>query len=151
MNRLSLVLHAQRLPLARRAARGFTLLEMLVVIALIALLATVVGTKVIGVFGTQKTKIAQVQIQELDKNLNIFKLDVGRYPTTAEGLQALVTKPASASGWNGPYMSSIPLDPWNNPYRYASPGPNGGVEILSLGGDNNPGGEGENADVRNAP
>jgi general secretion pathway protein G len=151
MNRLS-VWRAQRPSFARRAARGFTLLEMLVVIALIALLATVVGGRVMGIFGGQKTKIASVQVQSLEQKLDIFKLDTGRYPTAAEGLQALVTKPASVSGWNGPYIPAVQLtDPWGNPYRYSNPGPNGGIEILSLGGDNAPGGEGENADVRNAP
>ena len=100
--------------------------------------------------GGAKSKTAGIQIADLDKALEIFKLDVGRYPTNAEGLQALVAKPASAGGWNGPYLKGgLPADPWGNAYRYANPGPGGGIEILSLGADNAPGGEGENADVRN--
>ncbi len=135
---------------AARIARGFTLIEMLVVIAIIALLAGLVGPAVMDRLGGAKTKTAAIQIADLDKALEIFKLDVGRYPTNAEGLQALVAKPASANGWNGPYLKGgLPADPWGNPYHYANPGPNGGLEILSLGADNAPGGEGENVDVRN--
>jgi general secretion pathway protein G len=122
---------------------------MLVVIAIIALLAGLVGPAVMDRLGGAKTKTAGIQIADLDKALEIFKLDVGRYPTNAEGLQAL-SPPASANGWNGPYLKGgLPADPWGNPYHYANPGPNGGLEILSLGADNAPGGEGENVDVRN--
>ena len=135
---------------AARAARGFTLIEMLVVIAIIALLAGLVGPAVMDRLGGAKSKTAGIQIADLDKALEIFKLDVGRYPSNAEGLQALVGKPASAGGWNGPYLKGgLPTGPWGNPYRYANPGPGGGIEILSLGADNAPGGEGENADVQN--
>lgn len=137
-------------PLMARAARGFTLIEMLVVIAIIALLAGLVGPAVMDRLGGAKSKTAGIQIADLDKALELFKLDVGRYPTNAEGLQALVAKPAAANGWNGPYLKGgLPADPWGNAYRYANPGPGGGIEILSLGADNAPGGEGENADVRN--
>ena len=136
--------------LRQRRARGFTLIEMLVVIAIIALLAGLVGPAVMDRLGGAKSKTAGIQIADLDKALEIFKLDVGRYPSNAEGLQALVAKPASAGGWNGPYLKGgLPTDPWGNAYRYANPGPGGGIEILSLGADNAPGGEGENADVRN--
>ena len=110
------------------------------------------GPRVLGQLGGAKSKTAVVQIADLDKSLELFKLDVGRYPTTAEGLQALVKQPGSIAGWNGPYLKgALPNDPWGNAYRYTSPVANGGFEIVSLGADNAPGGEGENADVRNAP
>ncbi|MDO5290464.1 MAG: type II secretion system major pseudopilin GspG [Pseudomonadota bacterium] len=132
----------------RRAARGFTLIEMLVVIAIIALLAGLVGPAVMDRLGGAKSKTAAIQIADIDKALELFKLDTGRYPTTAEGLQALVAKPGSVNGWNGPYLKGgLPNDPWGNAYKYANAG--NGIEILSLGADNAPGGEGENADVRN--
>ena len=136
--------------LARRAARGFTLIEMLVVIAIIALLAGLVGPAVMDRLGGAKSKTAGIQIADLDKSMELFKLDVGRYPTSAEGLQALVAKPGSANGSNRPPLhGGLPPDPRGTAYRYGNPGPNGGIEILSLGADNAPGGEGENADVRN--
>ncbi|MDR0458541.1 MAG: type II secretion system major pseudopilin GspG [Burkholderiaceae bacterium] len=136
--------------LARRAARGFTLIEIMVVIIIIAMLAAIVGPAVMNKLGTAKSKTAAIQIADLDKSLDLFKLDVGRYPTNAEGLQALVSAPPTANGWNGPYLKgSVPNDPWGNPYRYANPGPNGGVQIMSYGADNAPGGTGENADIVN--
>jgi len=134
--------------LARRVARGFTLIEMLVVIAIIALLAGLVGPAVMNKLGGAKTSTAAIQIADIDKALDLFKLDVGRYPTNSEGLQALVASPGSAAGWNGPYLKGgLPLDPWNNPYHYANPGPGGDIDVYSLGADNAVGGDGENADV----
>lgn len=139
----------------QRAARygsrgpGFTLVELLVVLAILALLAGIVGPKVLGQLGGAKAKTAAVQIADLEKTLEIFKLDVGRYPTAEEGLNALVTKPANAAAWSGPYLKGgVPLDPWSHPYVY-KPGPGGTVDILSLGADGAPGGEGENADIHN--
>lgn len=133
-----------------RRNRGFTLIELLVVLAILTLLAGIVGPRVLQQLGGAKSKTAALQISDIDKALEIYKLDTGRYPSNAEGLQALITKPGSANGWNGPYLKGgVPNDPWGSPYRYANPGPNGGIEILSLGGDSAPGGEGENADVRN--
>lgn len=129
--------------------RGFTLVELLVVLAILALLAGIVGPKVLGQLGGAKAKTAAVQIADLEKTLELFKLDVGRYPTAEEGLEALVKKPASATAWSGPYLKGgVPLDPWSHPYLY-KPGPGGTLEILSLGADGAPGGDGENGDIRN--
>lgn len=136
----------------RKSSRGFTLIELLVVLAILTLLAGLVGPRVLGQLGGAKAKTAGVQIADLDKSLELFKLDVGRYPTTEEGLEALVKRPGSVNGWAGPYLKGgVPSDPWGHPYRYTSPGPNGGIEILSLGSDGAPGGEGEAADIRNRP
>ena len=139
-------------PLKRQqAAHGFTLLEVMVVLAILALLGGLVGPKVLDYLGKAKSRTAIVQIAELEKTLDNFKLDVGRYPTAEEGLDALVKRPASANLWSGPYIKEVPKDPWNNPYKYANPGAGGGVEILSLGADGVAGGDGENADIRNKP
>ncbi|GAA4418956.1 type II secretion system major pseudopilin GspG [Acidovorax lacteus] len=134
---------------SRRRARGFTLIELLVVLAILTLLAGLVGPRVLGQLGGAKSKTAAVQIADLEKSLELFKLDVGRFPSTEEGLQALVAKPGSANGWNGPYIKGgVPNDPWGKPYKYTAQG--GNVEILSLGADGASGGDGENADIRNA-
>ena len=139
-------------PLKRQqAAHGFTLLELMVVLAILALLGGLVGPKVLDYLGKAKSRTAIVQIAELEKTLDNFKLDVGRYPTTEEGLDALVIRFFSANLWTGPYIKEVPKDPWNNPYKYANPGAGGGVEILSLGADGIAGGDGENADIRNKP
>ena len=135
----------------KAGSRGFTLVELLVVLAILTLLAGIVGPRVLGQLGGAKSKTAMVQIADIDKALEIFKLDVGRFPTTEEGLEALVNRPATvSSGWAGPYLKgALPKDPWGRPYRYQGPGPDGAVEVLSLGADGAPGGEGENADIRN--
>lgn len=133
-----------------RRGRGFTLIELLVVLAILTLLAGIVGPRVLGQLGGARSRTAGVQIADIEKSLDLFKLDVGRYPTNDEGLQALVTKPGSVSQWAGPYLKGeLPKDPWGEAYKYANPGPKGGVEILTLGADKAPGGDGENADVRN--
>lgn len=132
-----------------RMSKGFTLIELLVVLAILTLLAGLVGPRVLGQLGGAKSKTAGVQIADLDKSLELFKLDVGRYPSTEEGLNALVTKPASALGWNGPYLKGgVPNDPWGKPYQYTLNA--GAIDIISLGADGASGGEGENADIRNA-
>lgn len=133
-----------------RAAAGFTLVELLVVLAILTLLAGLVGPRVLSQLGGAKSKTAAVQIADIEKAMELFKLDVGRFPTTEEGLDALAKRPASVtSGWSGPYLKgSLPSDPWGKPYRYQL-APNGAVEIVSLGADGQAGGEGENADVRN--
>lgn len=137
-------------PSPRRRTRGFTLIELLVVLAILTLLAGLVGPRVLGQLGGAKSKTAHVQIADLDKSLELFKLDVGRYPSTQEGLAALVSKPSNANGWNGPYLKGgLPNDPWGNSYHYANPGPTGGVDIFTFGADNAPGGDGENVDIHN--
>lgn len=133
---------------SRRRSAGFTLIELLVVLAILTLLAGLVGPRVLGQLGGAKSKTAAVQIADLEKSLELFKLDVGRFPTTEEGLQALSAKPAAASGWNGPYIKGgVPNDPWGKPYKYATVA--AGIEIMTLGADGAAGGEGENADVKN--
>lgn len=135
-----------------RRNNGFTLIELLVVLVILTLLAGLVGPRVMNLLGGAKSKTASLQINDLEKSLEIFKLDAGRYPTTEEGLNALVTKPASASGWNGPYIKGgLPNDPWGKSYVYKSPAGNGAFEILTLGADGAPGGDGENADIHNKP
>jgi len=132
-------------------ARGFTLIEMLVVLVILGLLAGVVGPNVLNALGGAKSKTAKVQIKDLEQAVEMYKLDVGRYPNSSDGLRALVEKPGGADGWNGPYLKSgIPQDPWKQDYHYASPGTRGGaVDIYSLGMDGAPGGDGENSDVGN--
>ncbi len=135
----------------KKAQAGFTLIELLVVLAILTLLAGLVGPRVLNQLGGAKSKSTAVQIADIDKALEIYKLDVGRYPTNEEGLAALMKRPGTGNGWAGPYLKGedVPSDAWGHPFRYANPGPNGGIEILSLGADGAPGGEGEAADVRN--
>lgn len=128
---------------------GFTLLELLVVIVIIGLLAAYVGPKYFGQLGKSQVTIARAQIEAFEKSLDTYRLDVGRYPTSEEGLNALMTAPASAAGkWNGPYLKKgIPQDPWGHPYLYRAPGAKGDYEIVSTGRDGQPGGSGEDADI----
>jgi general secretion pathway protein G len=126
-----------------------TLVELLVVLVILGLLAGLVGPQVLNQLGGAKTKTALVQVKDLEQGAELFKLDVGRYPNNQEGLNALIEKPPTAPGWNGPYLKErrIPLDPWGNPYHYQFPDAQGRLKIYSLGADNAEGGTGENADV----
>ena len=130
---------------------GFTLLELLVVIVIIGLLAAYVGPKYFSQLGKSEVTIARAQIGALEKALDTYRLDVGRYPTTEEGLAALLAAPASgAAKWNGPYLKkAVPPDPWGHPFQYRSPGSKGELEIVSLGHDGQPGGSGQDADISN--
>lgn len=129
--------------------RGFTLLELLVVLVILSLLAGLVGPQVMKHVGASKTKTAHVQIEELATALDVYRLETGAYPTTAQGLALLVEKPAGLEGWSGPYLRKpvLPKDPWGREYRYRSPGEHGPYDLYTLGADDAEGGEGENVDV----
>jgi general secretion pathway protein G len=121
----------------------------LVVIVIIGLLAAYVGPKYFAQLGKSEVTIAKAQIEAFEKSLDTYRLDVGRYPTTEEGLAALLVAPATAGAkWNGPYLKkSVPPDPWGQPYQYKAPGTKGEFEITSLGRNGVVGGEGEDADI----
>ena len=134
---------------ARALSAGFTLLELLVVIVIIGLLAAYVGPKYFAQLGKSEVTVAKAQMESFEKSLDTYRLDVGRYPTSEEGMAALmVAPPTAATKWNGPYLKkAVPLDPWGNPYVYRSPGAKADYEIVSTGKDGQPGGTGENADI----
>lgn len=131
-----------------RDQRGFTLVELLVVIIVLGLLVGLVGPRLFGRVGQSKTATARAQIELLGAALDQYRLDVGGYPTSAQGLEGLMQNP-NATDWNGPYLKkALPKDPWGNPYRYrCCPGQHGDYDLWSEGADNAPGGDGENADV----
>ena len=128
---------------------GFTLIELLVVLVILGLLAGLVGPQVLRYLGGAKSDTARLQIEELGAGLDLYHLETGRYPTTEEGLSALVEQPAGISNWNGPYLKkkTVPGDPWGNEYHYRSPGENGMYDLYSLGQDNMEAGEGDAADI----
>jgi general secretion pathway protein G len=134
---------------SRTQTTGFTLFELMVVLAILGMLIGLVGPQVMKQLSSAKSSTAKLQIEDLGAALDLFYLDNGRYPSSNEGLQALVQAPADTSGWNGPYLkkNNIPQDPWNNDYHYRSPGENGAFDLYSYGADNAPGGEKDNADV----
>ena len=128
--------------------RGFTLLELLVVIVIIGLLAGYVAPRYFAQVGKSEIQVAKAQIDSFEKALDQFRLDNRRYPTPEEGLAALVEKPSGAPGWGGPYLKKgVPADPWGHPYVYRSPGTKGDFDVISLGKDGKPGGSGEDADI----
>lgn len=127
--------------------KGFTLVELLVVLVILGLLAALVGPQLFPKLGKGKQSAAKAQIELFEQALDQFRLDVGRYPTSQEGLQALVTNPG-IDKWEGPYLKKVlPNDPWGRPYIYTSPGEHGEYDIVSYGRDGKPGGEGEDKDV----
>jgi general secretion pathway protein G len=128
---------------------GFTLIELLVVLMILGLLAGLVGPRVLGQLGGAKSDTAQLQIAEFSSGLDLFFLEVGRFPTAEEGLLALVIEPPGAANWNGPYLkkNDIPQDPWGQEYRYLYPGEHGDFDLYSFGRDKVDGGEKEDADI----
>ena len=135
----------------RALQRGMTLIEILVVLTLIGIVMGIVGGNFIGKGEKAKADAARIDIGQIGQTLDLYKLEIGRYPTTQEGLQALVQAPAGVSNWNGPYWkkSTVPKDPWGNEYKYASPGASGPYEITSMGADGKEGGEGVDKDIVN--
>jgi general secretion pathway protein G len=134
---------------SHRNQAGFTLIELLVVIIIIGLLAALVGPKLFGRVGKGKQAAAQAQIELFGAALDNFRLDVGRYPTSEEGLKAMLVNPGAVENWDGPYLKKqeIPLDSWVHPFVYKSPGEHGDYDIISYGGDGVAGGDGENQDI----
>ncbi|MGI9422863.1 MAG: type II secretion system major pseudopilin GspG [Hyphomicrobiaceae bacterium] len=133
----------------RRGQSGFTLVELLVVMTILVLLAGIVAPRVMGYLGSSRLKAAKVQIESIATSLELYRLDIGRYPSSEEGLVALVRNPANVRNWNGPYLksNSVPLDPWGISYIYRAPGRHGAFDIYSLGADGKQSGEGENQDI----
>ena len=129
--------------------RGMTLIEILVVLVLIGVVMGIVGGNFIGQGENAKRKAAKIEIEQIGQTLDLYKLEVGRYPTSQEGLQALLSAPAGVGNWNGPYWKkgTLPKDPWGNEYKYTAPGQHGAYDIVSLGSDGKEGGEGAAKDI----
>ena len=132
-----------------RKLKGFSLIELIVVLVILGLLASVVGPAVMRRLRGSRTQIAKIQITQLEESLDLFNFDVGRYPATEEGLRALIENTGAIPNWSGPYLkkNAVPKDPWNHDYVYRAPGQHGEYDVYSLGADGQEGGEGENADV----
>ena len=137
--------------ISRKHVSGMTLIEILVVLVLIGVVLGIVGGNFIGRGEKAKADAAKIEIGQIGQTLDLFKLENGRYPTTQEGLQALVTAPPGLTSWAGPYWkkTTVPKDPWGHEYKYASPGAHGAYDIISLGADGVEGGDGVNKDITN--
>jgi general secretion pathway protein G len=133
----------------RSGEQGFTLVEMLVVIAIIGLIMGLIGPRVLNYLSESKVKAAKIQMQSFASALDLFNLDAGRYPSTSENLDALVHRTPGVAAWNGPYLKggNVPMDPWGHPYIYRAPGEHGAFDIISLGADGAEGGSGVAADI----
>jgi len=131
-------------------ATGFTLLELLVVVVILGLLAGYVAPRYFSQIGKSEVQVAKAQIDSFEKALDLYRIDVSSYPSTEQGLQALVEKPTGATNWSGPYLKkTVPLDPWGHPYVYRAPGEKREYDIVSYGRDGKPGGNGQDADLGN--
>ena len=129
---------------------GFSLIELMIVLVILGLIAGIVGPQAMKYLGKGKSQSAKVQIENISAALDMYRLEVGSYPNSSQGLKALISSPSGARGWNGPYLKKgdVPLDPWNNEYQYKRPGSSGQpYDLISLGGDATAGGEGEDADI----
>lgn len=135
---------------ALRETAGFTLIEMLVVLVIIGLIMGLVGPRVLNYLTDARMKTARLQIEALTSSLDLYFLDTGKYPSSSEGLTALVQRPGNLVSWSGPYLkgTTVPLDPWGNPYLYRSPGEGAAYDIISFGSDGRDGGSGNAADIR---
>ena len=133
----------------QRTQAGFSLIELLVVLTIIALLGAVVGPQVIRNLDSAKVETTKIQLEDFGAALDLYYLDNGSYPTTEQGLKALIAAPSEVATWNGPYLkkSTLPKDAWSNDYRYKAPGDNGAYDLYSYGADNASGGEDENQDI----
>jgi general secretion pathway protein G len=134
----------RRRPRSRRAPdAGFTLVELLVVLVILGLVMGLVAPRVLGYLSSSRDRAAELQIRSFNSAMDLFFLDIGRYPSATEGLQALVTRPGNLARWNGPYLQqpSVPADPWGNPYLYTAAGRSGGYAITSYGADGQKGGD----------
>ena len=134
-----------------RQDRGFTLIEIMVVVIILGILAAIVAPNVIGRVGDAQIQAAKQDLRGVENALKLYRLDNFNYPSSEQGLEALVNKPADPNirNWKGPYLDRLPKDPWANPYLYLNPGNNGEIDIYTLGRDGRPGGEGEDADIGN--